>query len=178
MQIIKAGGNVFIDEIKIIEDKICVEGMVKVNILYAANSDENPICCYEAEIPYKQTIETKGTKNDGVNYANIDVNAEHISVNMISDKEVEVRCVISFDTYAFEKNKVGVVTGILFDDIDKDVLDRIPSMVIYIVQKGDTLWKLAKKFNTSVEDIARINDIEDPDLIYPEQKLLILKRVE
>ncbi|MBR1736012.1 MAG: LysM peptidoglycan-binding domain-containing protein, partial [Firmicutes bacterium] len=49
---------------------------------------------------------------------------------------------------------------------------------IYIVQKGDTLWKLAKKFNTSVEDIARINDIENPDLIYPEQKLLILKRVE
>ena len=47
----------------------------------------------------------------------------------------------------------------------------------YVVQPGDTLWNLAKKFNTTVDDIVKINDIENPDLIYPGQKLLILKKI-
>ena len=47
----------------------------------------------------------------------------------------------------------------------------------YVVQPGDTLWCLAKKFNTTVDDIVELNDIENPDLIYPGQKLLILKKV-
>ena len=47
----------------------------------------------------------------------------------------------------------------------------------YVVQPGDILWCLAKKFNTTVDDIVELNDIENLDLIYPGQKLLILKKV-
>ena len=46
-------------------------------------------------------------------------------------------------------------------------------MFIYVVQPGDTLWDLAKKFNTTVDDIIELNDIENPDLIYPGEKLRI-----
>ena len=49
--------------------------------------------------------------------------------------------------------------------------------VIYMVQKGDSLWKIAKKYRTTVNDILAVNDIENPDLIYPGQKLLIIKMV-
>jgi spore coat assembly protein SafA len=44
-----------------------------------------------------------------------------------------------------------------------------------VVQKGDSLWKIAKKYRTTVDNIAAVNEIEDPDLIYPGQKLLIIK---
>ena len=57
-----------------------------------------------------------------------------------------------------------------------EIIDKIPSIAIYVVKKGDTLWKLAKKFNTTVNDIATINNIENPDLIYPNQKLIIVKK--
>jgi len=49
------------------------------------------------------------------------------------------------------------------------------SMVIYFVKPGDTLWKIAKQFRTRVEDIARINGIEDENRIYPGQQLYIPK---
>ena len=49
--------------------------------------------------------------------------------------------------------------------------------VIYMVQPGDTLWKIAKRYRTTVEDILAINEIENPDLIYPGQKLLIIKQI-
>ena len=49
--------------------------------------------------------------------------------------------------------------------------------VIYMVQPGDTLWKIAKRYRTTVENILAVNEIENPDLIYPGQKLLIIKQI-
>ena len=43
----------------------------------------------------------------------------------------------------------------------------------YIVQSGDTLTSIAKKFNTTVERIALLNNIINPNLIYPGQILKI-----
>ncbi|ALA68836.1 hypothetical protein GT50_00570 [Geobacillus stearothermophilus 10] len=43
----------------------------------------------------------------------------------------------------------------------------------YTVKKGDTLWALAKKFNTTVEAIAKANNIANVNLIYVGQKLTI-----
>ena len=48
--------------------------------------------------------------------------------------------------------------------------------ILHTVKSGDTLWQLAKKFNSTADDIASINDIENPDLIYPGQKLIIVKK--
>jgi LysM repeat protein len=50
-------------------------------------------------------------------------------------------------------------------------------MTVYVIQAGDTLWKVAKRYNTSIDEILAINDIENPDMVYPGQKLLILKKI-
>ena len=47
------------------------------------------------------------------------------------------------------------------------------SLVIYYVKDGDTLWKIAKKFGSTVEEIARINGIEDEDKLNIAQQLFI-----
>lgn len=46
---------------------------------------------------------------------------------------------------------------------------------IYIVQKGDTLYSIAKRFNTTVQKIVNNNGISNPNLIYPGQRLIIAK---
>jgi LysM repeat protein len=48
-----------------------------------------------------------------------------------------------------------------------------PSYVTYIVQKGDSLSSIAKKYNTTYQKIAIDNNISNPNLIYPGQKLNI-----
>lgn len=48
-----------------------------------------------------------------------------------------------------------------------------PDVEYYIVKKGDTLSKIAKKFNTTVAWLAEVNHIENPNLIYVGQKLRV-----
>src|SRR5690554_6350122 len=43
----------------------------------------------------------------------------------------------------------------------------------YTVKKGDTLSHIAKRFGTTVNELVRLNNIKNPNLIYPGQKLKI-----
>lgn len=45
--------------------------------------------------------------------------------------------------------------------------------ISYIVKRGDNLWKISKKFNISINDIVDLNNIKNPNLIVPGQKILI-----
>ena len=45
--------------------------------------------------------------------------------------------------------------------------------IIYIVKSGDTLSAIAQKYNTTYQKIAQDNNISNPNLIYPNQKLVI-----
>ena len=47
----------------------------------------------------------------------------------------------------------------------------------YIVKSGDTLSAIAQKYNTTYQKIAQDNNIENPNLIYPNQKLKIYTNV-
>ena len=46
--------------------------------------------------------------------------------------------------------------------------------MIYVVQPGDTLWKLSQETGISVEEIAWLNQIPDPDVLIPGQALVLL----
>lgn len=46
--------------------------------------------------------------------------------------------------------------------------------IYYIVKPGDTLSHIALWYNTTVEELVRLNNIQNPDLIYVGQKILIL----
>src|SRR5690606_7014304 len=43
----------------------------------------------------------------------------------------------------------------------------------YTVKKGDTLWGIAQKYKTTVNELVRLNKIKNPNLIHPGQKLKV-----
>jgi len=71
------------------------------------------------------------------------------------------------------KNKLGN----LYEEVQKRVNEILKNNVsqetIYIVKSGDTLSGIAKKYNTTYQKIAKDNNISNPNLIYPNQKLVI-----
>lgn len=48
-----------------------------------------------------------------------------------------------------------------------------PEAPVYVVQAGDTLFRIAQRFETTVEAIAAANDLTDPSLIRVGQRLVI-----
>lgn len=48
--------------------------------------------------------------------------------------------------------------------------------IYYTVKKGDNLTKIAKKYNTSVQQLVIWNNIKNPNLIYPGQVLIVGKK--
>ncbi|MFZ3131784.1 MAG: LysM domain-containing protein [Desulfosporosinus sp.] len=48
-----------------------------------------------------------------------------------------------------------------------------PENRVYVVKKGDTVYKIAKRFGTTMQAIIAANNLQNPDLIYPGQILLI-----
>ncbi|MCR3921492.1 MAG: LysM peptidoglycan-binding domain-containing protein [Firmicutes bacterium] len=44
---------------------------------------------------------------------------------------------------------------------------------IYIVRSGDSVWKIAQMFGVTMESIIAANNLQNPNLIYPGQKLII-----
>ncbi len=47
------------------------------------------------------------------------------------------------------------------------------NFIYYIIKRGDTLYKIAKKYNVSVKDIIKVNNIKDSHRIHPGQKIKI-----
>jgi len=43
----------------------------------------------------------------------------------------------------------------------------------YVVQSGDTLWAIAKRYNVSLDELIRINHISNPDVLRVGQKIII-----
>ena len=44
----------------------------------------------------------------------------------------------------------------------------------YTIKKGDTLWEIARRYGTTVQEIASINNIQNPNLIYPGETIRVL----
>ena len=94
----------------------------------------------------------------------------------------EIEGYIEANTIAIKAN-INISAKVQYNinrEFISDVLEREgekkgnnASATIYVVSKGETLWKLAKKFNTTIDELVRINSIEDPDVIKPGDKLII-----
>lgn len=164
-----------IEEVHLFEDKVALEGITEVKTIYMADDIETPICIYETMIPFKQNIVIEGASIE--KNVDIKVDVDDILYTQESKKEFEINIVLNLDIEVIDEQKLEIIIDMIEAEIDPNILFSMPSLIIYMVQCGDTLWKIAKKYNTTVEELVAINDIENPDKIYSGQKLLIIKKM-
>ena len=53
-----------------------------------------------------------------------------------------------------------------------------PSQVVHTVQENESLWAIAKQFDVDFTRLAEINGLDNPDLIFPGNKLVIKIQVD
>ena len=161
-----------VSDCKIEDGKVWIEGSVQNIILYLANNEEQPVFCFKKEIPFKHQVDIKGICDSMKCYNNLDI--EHCNYSMVSSDQVEIRTVIGVDCRVYTKSSLPVITKISEGTMEEKKF--MPSIIIYFAQPGDTLWKIAKKYNTTVDDILKMNNIQDKDVIMPGQQIVIMKK--
>lgn len=121
---------------------------------------------YATSPTYINTIMSIINSNNLVKYDNVsqETNIEELA-----------RKVINGDYGNGEERKQKL--GNLYNEVQKrvnEILNKnISHETIYIVKKSDTLSGIAKKYNTTYQKLAKDNNIENPNLIYPNQKIII-----
>ena len=89
---------------------------------------------------------------------------------------VEVKAVVNLDLLVLQPVCRQVITGVTVQPLNMEKIQKLPGIVGYIVQPGDSLWKIAKKFHTTVENIMETNGLSS-DEIRPGEKLILVKEI-
>lgn len=173
LQVFRIKGQPHIDDIQVADDKITIEGAINTSLLYVAESDTTPIASHSTVVPFKQTVEAKGV-TAGMSI-NIDTAIDHAVISMLSPREAEVRFQLTFNTQVAHHMPGSIITGVEMLDHDPATLAAQSSMTVYIVQPGDSLWHIAKHFNTPIDELLEVNELENTRII-PGQKLLVMGR--
>lgn len=80
--------------------------------------------------------------------------------------------VVEVGEKAVEEIEEIVAETPVLEEIKEDSSEEV-EIVIYVVQPGDWLSKIAIKYNTTWQHLQEINEIKNPDLIFPGQQIKI-----
>ena len=161
--------NPTIQNVTIRNGRIMYEGEINLEFIYEVT---NGVTSRTAQIPFNFEVNSDDINENCSANTNIDIKRDDFVVNSGS---VNTNIELEFNISVSRNESLNIIDEI---NVEENRENNIYSMVIYFVKPGDTLWEIAKKFKSTVEDIARVNEIEDVNKIYPGQQLYIPKFVK
>lgn len=168
VQILSTNGKLLVLEKKLIENKVLVEGIIKADVIYRCSDDNSSVAAVSAEIPFNAAIEVPGLKIDMM--VRVKGNLESIDTD-IEANTLALKAVINLSASAYYKLSKDFIVDVKC--IEEEKPKKHSSITIYVVQPGDNLWAVAKKYYITQEEITRLNELEYNDEIKAGDKLLI-----
>ena len=151
------------DDIRVTEKGLVIEGAVLISTLYVSSDDRVPYAVLEDAIPFQHTVEIPGMNANS--HYQIQNYVEQLSVHMLDSETLEAEAVLSVNLFAVELHKEAYMTEVEIQEMDLKKLQDLPGIVGYIVQPEDT-----------PEKICELNEMKEKD-IRPGMGLVIVKTV-
>lgn len=151
----------------ILKDRIMYEGQMELNFLFDADNSSR-IGTKNVVIPFNYTMDCKGAMPTSQVETKIEISLQDFTV--LSDENIDIKVDLEFVVSLSNNQNIQVIEEI---DVDETRQSERCSLIIYFVKPGDTLWKIAKKFRSTVSNIAQMNGIEDENKISIGQQLFI-----
>lgn len=175
LQICHCDGMIKLDEMQPKEDGLHLEGVLEVSLLALTADDGAPVTAFSEMIPFQVAADVPGLL-DGGTYR-LEPGLEQISAVMLGGDTVEVKATAVFDILALGEQCEQVIEQVREEPVDMELLKKKPGIVGYVVQQGDSLWKIAREFHTSVDEIMETNRLSE-SVIHPGDKLILVKAVK
>lgn len=172
LQICHSDGRIQLEHVEPVEEGLQLDGILHLSFLYLRANDEQPFGSWQGMIPFSWLLECNNMP-ENARY-NIAQHVEQLSVNLAGNEDVEVKAILSFDTFIRRPVTIQVITEVSFSPMSAEEMEKRPGIVGYVVKKEDELWDLAKKFMTTEEGIMEVNNLEQTK-IKEGDKILIFK---
>ena len=149
----------------ILNDRVLFEGELILNYIYSSN---NSVDMKQTSIPFTYNMDFAGINQNSKIETLVDIAMQDFVIT--DNGTIDVKVDIVFNISATKDAKINII-----DDITEDENRSMCtcSLVVYYVKSGDTLWKIAKRFGSTVDEIARINGIENENKLNVGQQLFI-----
>lgn len=156
-------------------DRVNIEGVVKTNILYLSDAVDQPVYCARKDIPFRKSLDVSGLSEENECDVNLDVGYCNFSLD--SSGKVDLRMTLGVEVRARNERTISIISDV--EETEEATTRGVyqPSVLIYFAKQGDSLWNIAKKYRTTIQDIESINDIDDESTIRAGQQVIIPRKV-
>ena len=161
--------NPMITSENILNDKIVYDGNVELKFMFESETTAM-IDIKTIELPFNLSTDVKKIDKQSNLSTNISASTQDFIIGQ--NGNIDCRVNLEFEISVSKSRTVNIIEDL---NIEESTIEKNYSMVIYFVKQGDTLWEIAKKFRSTVEDITEVNGIEDANKIKIGQQLFIPK---
>lgn len=149
------------------EDRIIFEGEIEINYIYF-NRDSNTLNNKLATIPFNYNMNCPGINQTSKVDTSIEVSTQDFVI--MPDASIDVKIDLQITVNSFRNEDINLIQEINTEE-NRD--NPRYSIIIYFVKPEDTLWKIAKRFRSTVDAIATLNNIENQNKINIGQQIFI-----
>ena len=159
--------NPIINSVNVLNGRIVYEGDLKLNFIFSSNST-NGIDTKRYLLPFTYNIDNENINQNKT--INTTVNCIDDEFVVTSDGMIDCRVNLEFRNEMYENANINIIDEV---EMSEDNNNSNPSMIVYIVKEGDTIWEIAKKYKTTMQEIININNLDNGDEIFVGEKLFI-----
>lgn len=164
--------NVFaspeIEKSEISNNTVCISGNISCCILYISDSEATPVYSTKRNFPFSISIDTPGCSPQ-MEYTTV-LKLIHTSFSLSPANEAEIRFILSASANVFERCTTELISDISISEPDENTENGI---ILYFVQKNESLWDISKQYSVSQNDILTINNLSSDTLLTDGMRLLI-----
>lgn len=157
---------------KIVGNTINFEGSINIDFLFESNVTKR-LELRSQSFDFSHSVKLENLDNRG----NIDTDFEisNIDYKLGQSGEQEFNIEINLIANNYSMIRANLISDVKFEKTKSN--KRKSSLIIYFVKEGDTLWSIAKKFRTTIEEIVEVNGIENTDKLEIGEQLFIPRHV-
>jgi len=151
----------------VMKDRIVYQGEIELKFLFSSN-DNIQIDTKTIIIPFDYSMNCPGVIPTSKVSTSVEVSMEDFVV--MPDESIDIKVDLQFEIEFHKDENINVIQEI---NIEENRNVQRYSIVIYFTKPGDSLWKIAKKFRSTVNAISTLNGIEDENKIGVGEQLFI-----
>lgn len=153
------------------EEEAYIRGRIPLQFLYLADKEEEAYGGLKEEIKFQYKIEENNWEND-IQYEMYGL-VQQCKTIILDKEELEIKLNLAVEIQPIRDGKEEYLKELKIEELLPAKRNQIPSMAVYRAAKEEELWEIGKKYQVPIENIKKLNQLEQEKLLTGQKILLV-----